>query len=45
MDNKSALILPPLHRAYQELPLAVKTGEVNLDVCEAYHSSCSPDDS
>ncbi|XP_010486477.1 PREDICTED: mediator of RNA polymerase II transcription subunit 27-like [Camelina sativa] len=45
MDNKSALILPPLHRAYQELPHAVKTGEVNLDICEAYHSSCSPDDS
>ncbi|KAG7576578.1 Mediator complex subunit Med27 [Arabidopsis thaliana x Arabidopsis arenosa] len=39
MDKKSALILPPLHRAYQELPLAL-----NLDVCEAYHSSCSQDD-
>ncbi|KAG2297691.1 hypothetical protein Bca52824_044360 [Brassica carinata] len=40
MDKKSALILPPLHRAYQELPLAA-----NLDVCEAYHGGCSPDDS
>lgn len=39
MDKKSALILPPLHRAYQELPLAV-----NLSVCEAYHAGCSPDD-
>ncbi|CAG7882293.1 unnamed protein product, partial [Brassica rapa] len=40
MDKKSALILPPLHRAYQELPLAA-----NIDVCEAYHGGCSPDDS
>ncbi|CAH2054444.1 unnamed protein product [Thlaspi arvense] len=40
MDKKSALILPPLHRAYQELPLAV-----NMDVCEAYHAGCSPDES
>ncbi|KAJ0233983.1 Mediator of RNA polymerase II transcription subunit 27 [Hirschfeldia incana] len=40
MDKKSALILPPIHRAYQELPLAV-----NLSVCEAYHAGCSPDDS
>ncbi|CAA7033604.1 unnamed protein product [Microthlaspi erraticum] len=40
MDKKSALILPPLHRAYQELPLAL-----SLDVCEAYHAGCSPDDS
>ncbi|KAL0744104.1 hypothetical protein Bca4012_085617 [Brassica carinata] len=40
MDKKSALILPPLHRAYQELPVAV-----NLNVCEAYHAGCSPDDS
>ncbi|KAF8080288.1 hypothetical protein N665_0959s0018 [Sinapis alba] len=40
MDKKSGLILPPLHRAYQELPLAV-----NLSVCEAYHAGCSSDDS
>ncbi|VVA96940.1 unnamed protein product [Arabis nemorensis] len=45
MDKKSALILPPLHRPYQELPLAVKTGEVSLDDYEAYHASCSQDDS
>ncbi|CAN8270017.1 unnamed protein product [Cochlearia groenlandica] len=45
MEKKSALILPPLYRTYQELPLAVKTGEVNLDVCEAYHIGCSSDES
>ncbi|ESQ49161.1 hypothetical protein EUTSA_v10020833mg [Eutrema salsugineum] len=45
MDQKSALILPPLHRPYQELPHVVKTGEANLDACEAYHAGCSPDDS
>lgn len=40
MDKKSSLILPPLHRAYQELPLAA-----NLSVCEAYHAGCSSDGS
>ncbi|CAH8346793.1 unnamed protein product [Eruca vesicaria subsp. sativa] len=40
MNKKSALILSPLHRTYQDLPLAA-----NLDVCEAYHGGCSPYDS
>ncbi|CAH8366220.1 unnamed protein product [Eruca vesicaria subsp. sativa] len=39
MDKKSSLILPLLHRTYQDLPLAA-----NLDVCEAYHGGCSPED-
>ncbi|XP_010543829.1 PREDICTED: mediator of RNA polymerase II transcription subunit 27 isoform X2 [Tarenaya hassleriana] len=43
MDKKSALVLPPVHRVYRELPTVVtKTREQNLDM-EAYHVGCFPD--